>query len=440
MKKLLSIFLVLLMLASSAAALGEELVLTSEPITITLWDIATDEPQKSIQEGAVARFMAAHPNITVNQVHIQNDNYKQQLIVAMSSGQAPDMYIHWGGGPMAEYYKSGFVNDITEMFAKYDHPDFIDAAVAQSSFDGKVMAVPFGGLSGCDIFYNKTIFAEVGVEVPQTIDELEAVCDKLITAGYVPFSLANGSKWTGSMYFMYLVSRHSGNAEFDAAYTQEGSFTSDAFIWAGQKIQDWVKKGYFNEGFNSMVTDNGEDRALLYNNTCAMMLHGSWQIRSIEADSKEWYEANLGTFRFPEDAEAKAMGIPQDVEIGTAIGNGFSFNCWKEDGSVDQDKLNACFVLANYFFNDDTYNAEQVATNTTPSIKGFEVNVEDPNQKVVIDTFFNASNVQLWYDQYLPASVTEVHKDCMTELFGLSKTPLEIGQAHDAAMKAALAE
>jgi raffinose/stachyose/melibiose transport system substrate-binding protein len=440
MKKLVIILLTLLMLLSSFAVLGEELALTSDPMTITLWDIATDEPQRSIQEGAVARFMAAYPNITVNQVHIQNDNYKQQLIVAMSSGQAPDMYIHWAGGPMAEYYKSGFVNDITEMFAKYDHPDFIDAAVAQSTYDGKVLAIPYGGLSGCDIFYNKTIFAEVGVEVPTTIDELEAVCDKLIAAGYVPFSLANGSKWTGSMYYMYLVSRHSGNAEFDAAYTQEGSFTSDAFIWAGEKIQDWVKKGYFNEGFNSMITDNGEDRALLYNNTCAMMLHGSWQIRSIQSDSKEWYEANLGTFRFPEDAEAKAKGVPQNVEIGTAIGNAFSFNCWKEDGSVDQDKLNACFVLATKFYNDDTYNAEQMATNTMPSIKGFEADVQDPNQKVVIDTFFNASNVQLWYDQYLPASVTEVHKNSMTELFGLSKTPLEVGQAHDAAMKAALAE
>ena len=45
----------------------------------------------------------------------------------------------------------------------------------------------------------------------------------------------------------------------------------------GEKIQDWVKKGYFNEGYNSLTTDNGEDRALLYNNTCAMMLQGSWK-------------------------------------------------------------------------------------------------------------------------------------------------------------------
>ncbi|MCI6709922.1 MAG: extracellular solute-binding protein, partial [Eisenbergiella massiliensis] len=310
----------------------------------------------------------------------------------------------------------------------------------QSTYDGKVLAIPFGGLSGCDIFYNKIIFAEVGVEVPETIDDLEAVCDKLIEAGYVPFALANGSKWTGSMYYMYLVARHSGNEEFDAAYTQEGSFTSDAFIWAGNKIQDWVKKGYFPDGVNSLSTDDGQDKALLYDNTCAMMLHGSWQVSGIRADNQEWYDENIGVFRFPEDSEAAAKGVPQDVEIGTAIGNGFSFNCWNADGSVDQTKLDACYVLATQYFNDDAYNQRQLDNGTIPSIKGFENTIDDANMKVVADIFFNASNVQLWYDQYLPASVTEVHKNCMTELFGLQKTPEEIGQEQDAAMKASLAE
>ncbi|MCI6708861.1 MAG: extracellular solute-binding protein, partial [Eisenbergiella massiliensis] len=72
--------------------------LTSEPLTITLWDISTEDPGKTTMEEAVQRFMADYPNITINQVHQQNDNYKQQLVVAMSSKQAPDMYIHWGGG------------------------------------------------------------------------------------------------------------------------------------------------------------------------------------------------------------------------------------------------------------------------------------------------------------------------------------------------------
>ena len=113
------------------------------------------------------------------------------------------------------------------------------------------------------------------------------------------------------MYYMYLVARQSGNDEFNAAYAQEdgGSFTSDAFIWAGEKIQDWVEKGYFNEGYNSLTTDNGEDRALLYNNTCAMMLQGSWNVRNFVNDSQEWTDANLGVFCFPEDSPSSRTTI-----------------------------------------------------------------------------------------------------------------------------------
>lgn len=413
--------------------------LTTEPLNILVWGTATEEPSKSQFEGAVARFMEDYPNINVELVNQQNDNYKQQLIVAMSSGQCPDMYLHWGGGPMAEYYESGFVNDITEMYNTYDHPAFIEAAVAQSTYEDKILAVPFNGLSGCDIFYNKTIFEEVGVKVPETIDELEAVCDKLLEAGYTPFSLANSPGWTGSMYFMYLVARHSGNDEFDAAYTQEGSFTSDAFIWAGEKIQEWVEKGYFPDGVNSLSPDDSQDLALLYDNTCAMLLHGSWVATSMNTDNSEWYTTNIGVFRFPEDAEAAANGVPQDVEVGTAIGNGWSFNCWNEDGSVDQTKLDACYVLATQYFNDDTWNQEKIDNLTIPSIEGYEDSLDDPNMTTVAEVFFNASNVQLWYDQYLPASVTEVHKDCMNALFGLESTPQEIGEQHDAAMQEYLA-
>ena len=408
---------------------------TSEPLSILLWDHATEDPAKSRMESAVARFMEAYPNVTVEEVHQQNDNYKQQLIVAMSSGQCPDMYQHWGGGPMAEYYESGFVNDITEMYNTYDHPAFIEASIAQSTYEDKILAIPFGGLSGCDIFYNKTIFEEVGVEVPETIDELEAVCDKLLEAGYTPFSLANSPGWTGSMYFMYLVARHSGNDEFDAAYTQEGSFTSDAFIYAGEKIQEWVETGYFPEGVNSLSPDDSQDLALMYDGTCAMMLHGSWVVSSMNADNAEWYSENIGVFRFPEDSEAAANGVPQNVEVGTAIGNGISFNCFNSDGSVNQTMLDAGYVLATQFINDQTYLDNLVQSLSIPSIEGYDKSVEDPNMQFVAEVFFDASNVQLWYDQYLPASVTEVHKDCMNALYALEITPEEIGQKHDAAMQ-----
>ena len=79
--------------ADAAATTGKQTdgknvpVLTTEPMEITLWDISTEDPNKSIAEAAVARFEADYPNIKVNHIHQQNDTYKQQLVVAMSSGQ-----------------------------------------------------------------------------------------------------------------------------------------------------------------------------------------------------------------------------------------------------------------------------------------------------------------------------------------------------------------
>ena len=109
MKKLLAMVLAVLMVLSVTSVMAEGAKnipeLTTEPMEILLWDIATEGVGRTAQEDAVARFMADYPNIKVEQIHKQNDTYKQDLQVGFSAKEGqPDMYIHWGGGPMAEYY------------------------------------------------------------------------------------------------------------------------------------------------------------------------------------------------------------------------------------------------------------------------------------------------------------------------------------------------
>ena len=418
--------------SQSAAANGgsAEFKVADKPITINLWDIATEDPAKTNQEGAVSRFIAAHPNVTVNQTHIQNDTYKQKLVVAMSSGQCPDMYIHWGGGPMNEYIDAGFAVPITDLMKNHCNVKFLKAAVEQSSYKGEIYAVPFGGIGGSGVFYNKTIFDKLGLKVPQTIAELESACETLKSNGYTPFSLANQNMWTGSMYFMYLAARYGGVDEFNAAVAGTGSFDSPAFMYAAETIQKWVKAGYFPEGVNSLNTDDGQDRQLMYQEKAAMMLHGSWQASAMNNDDSQWYKANISYFGFPKLDTSKA---DQNIVVGTSIGNGFSFNTRK-----DTDLLNACFILATQFYNDDTYNKAQLASGTIPSIEGMGDTIQDQCMQLVWKDFSSASNVQLWYDQYLPPEVGEVHKTSCQEIFGLTKTPAEANKELNDAMQAYL--
>lgn len=403
------------------------LKLTDKDMTITLWDIATDEPANIIQPAAVERFMAAYPNIKVDNTHIQNDTYKEKLVIAMSSGQCPDMYIHWAGGPMNEYIDSGFGVPITDLMDKYCEVDFLEAALAQCTYKGEIYAVPYGGLSGSGIYYNKTIFDKLGLGIPETISELESHCETLKANGYIPFSLANQSKWTGSMYFMYFASRYGGVDEFNKAVAGTGTFESDAFKYAGDMIQKWVKAGYFPDGVNSLSPDDGQDRQLMYTDEAAMMLHGTWQSGAMKGDSPDWYLENIGYFAFP---KLEGSSADQSIVVGTAVGNAFSFNT-----GDDEDLRRACFVLATQFFNDDTYNKDQVEAGNMPSIEGMGDNHPDACMLQVWKDFSSASNVQLWYDQYLPPEVSEVHKSTSQELFGLTKTPEEANAELQAALE-----
>ncbi len=293
----------------------------SDSKTITFWDIATDEPDKTIWTYAVDKYNtdnSPESGYTVEQVATVNDQYKEKLAVAMGAGQCPDMYIHWTGGSLVEYVNSGYAQDLTDLVDKYGLRDlYTEASLAQATIDGKVYAIPVKSNSVAVFFYDKAMWAEKGYEVPKTIDELEALCDKMVADGITPFALANQPQWTGSMYYMYLVARHGGPEIVSKAYDGTGSLVNDSTIYAGQKIEEWVDKGYFPEGVNSLSPDNGDDRALLYQGA-GMMLHGSWQVASIMSENPDFY-ANLGCFAFPALTGSSA---DQTTIVGT-LGDNF---------------------------------------------------------------------------------------------------------------------
>lgn len=397
---------------------------------ITYWNIGTEGADKQALEYAIDEFNKnTKSGYTVLNIPTQNDNYKEKLVVAMSSGECPDMYTSWSGGPMNEYIKSGFAQPLDDLYEKTGLKDeFMEAALAQATYDGKLYAVPTYNVSLAGVFYNKEIFEKYNLEVPTTVSELEAVCDKLKKEGITPFALANGPKWTGSMYFQCLAARKGGLTPFQSAVSGEGTFEDECFIYAGEKIQEWVKKGYFPEGVNSLSEDDGQAKQLMYQETAAMMVIGSWYTGTFPADSPEFYE-KIGWFSFPkvDDSDADAS-----IQIGT-IGDQFiSFNCTGE-------KLEAAFECATYYASEDAKKL-MVEVGKIPPTKDAADLITDSVTKQILDAAANASSVQLWYDQYLPPAVAQVHLDTCQGLFGLTVTPEEASAQFEKAMEDYLAD
>jgi len=421
---LLAFVLVLSVVACSRNA-DDSVAGSAEDKIITFWNIGTEGADKEALQYAVDEFNKnTKTGYKVEVVSIQNDNYKEKLVVAMSSGECPDMYTSWSGGPMNEYIDAGFAQPLDELYEEYDlKGQFMEAALAQHTYNGKLYAVPTYNVSLAGVFYNKEIFEKYDLEVPTTVSELEAVCDRLKEEGIVPFALANEPKWTGSMYFQCLAARYSGLEPFQAAASGEGTFEDECFLYAGNKIQEWVKKGYFPKGVNYLSEDDGQAKQMIYAETAAMLLGGSWYTGTFSIDDSEFYK-KIGWFSFPAVDGSKA---DSSIQIGT-IGDLFvSFNCKGE-------KLKAAFECASYYATAGA-RRKMVEVGKIPPAKDAKELVTDGVVKQVLDAATNASSVQLWYDQYLPMAVAQVHLNTCQQLFGLTITPEEASATFEQAME-----
>ncbi len=406
--------------AAEPAAPGEAAAPAAGEVSFEFWHIQTSTPE--LLQNAVDRFMADNPGVSVEVVPLQNDPYKTKIKVAMGAGNPPCVFPTWGGGPLYEYIQAGQVVDITDFMQQDGYVDrFVPASLSNVTFDGKVWGVPVENSAIAVVWYNKTIFEELGLEPPATWDELLAIVDTLNENDIAPFAMANKTKWPSSMFYMYLVDRLAGPEVFAGAATRSGgTFEDPVFVEAGQMIQDLVNRDGFVEGFNGLDIDTGQSRQLLYAGKAAMELMGSWQISTMRAENPEWVAANLAFFPFP--AIEGGMGDPSNV-VGTVGDNFYSISsvCPYPDEA---------FKMIQYLI-DDASVAERGAAGRIPPVVGFTT--DDPMLQGIIDLIGNAASVQLWYDQYLPPELGEVHKDTMQALFGLEITPEQAAAAHEEA-------
>lgn len=383
--------------------------ITKDNITLRVWHIVTDEKRHEAIKNAIARFQDKYPNIKVEDVPHENDPYKTKLATAMASGEEPDIFITWGGGWLKSFIDEGKVLDI-DAKVKEIADQYYEGALSLFEVDGKVYGLPYA-VGPSPVYYNKQIYKELGLEVPKTLEEFEKNCEVLKEKGYIPISLANSSQWPGALIFIWLSLRQGGADTFLNAYnrTNNGTFEDESFIKAGQIIQDWVKKGYFNEGFNAMNYDTGAARMLLYSGQAVHMVQTNGFLSVCKSEDEEFYNEKLGIFNFP--AIDGGKGTTAEILGG---GNGYSIAASTKHPDEAFELIKA---LTDKEYGQDSMDIAAVISGA----KG--VTTDDPMLKEMQDLLVNASYVQNYYDQFLPPELGNLHKQTTFDLFDLSTTP-----------------
>lgn len=392
--------------------------------TIEVWHIYVSNHQtRPTLDHAIERFEAANPGVKIESVPIVNDEYKTKLMISMGAGDEPDIFLSWGGGPLLEYVNAGKVWDMKDALEETGLKDnFMDVTLGPVNFNGGIYGVPLNNVVGAAIFYRTDIFERLGLEIPTTLEELYEVAEVLKANNIYPFTLANFNRWTGSMFFMYLVDRIGGPETFEnAANRTGGAFNDEPFVRAGEIIQDMVDAGFFPPGFNSMNEDYGQSRTLLYTGQAAMYLMGSWATATITTENPDVLE-NIDFFLFP--AVEGGKGDPTNM-IGTPGNNYFSISNKCENKELALEFLR--------YMTDSTSAELLVQANAIPPFVGGGDLLTNPLMIKLFETVQAANNVQLWYDQYLPPELAQVHLDTTQAIFGGSMTPQEAADAMEAA-------
>lgn len=166
------------------------------------------------------------------------------LQTAFLGGNPPAVYQSTMGQELLSFVQSGRLASLDEVWAEVDGDANFPAGVKRVvNFDNHVYGIPLNIHLISNVFYNKKIFAELGLEVPKTAEEFKAVATALKDAGYQALGNASGPAWTlyGSYPFLYAELGQDGY--FDLA-SGEIPFTDERVKTALQNYADTYAANY----------------------------------------------------------------------------------------------------------------------------------------------------------------------------------------------------
>ena len=297
-KSVLLIFVGCLALVLSIGAVSAQ-----EPVTLVFWSMWNEtEGQALVLQDAIARYEEMNPNVTIEAVW--NGRQNQTLVrTALSGGTTIDIVDQdedqIAGGLMREGFGLA-LNDYMQQPA-YDHDEalsdvFLPNTLDMFSLDGNIYLLPYI-YNTVQFWYDKRVFDEVGVSVPQTWDELLSVCSALLDGGYAPIAAEGNEPGYSAFYLTEMLARIKGVGWLrQAAADPTGEMWRDpAVIEAAQMTRTLWDNGCIPPETLGYVWPQGQNTLAF--GQAAMELVGSWL--PVELQNATDPDFQWGGFSFP---------------------------------------------------------------------------------------------------------------------------------------------
>ncbi|MFC4306802.1 ABC transporter substrate-binding protein [Cohnella boryungensis] len=261
-----------------------------EPIELQILSLKQEQSSQDAFKQIIDNFQKENSNITVDIQTMNADQLKTTLRARSAANEMPDL-ITW----MKEVEPDTLLDLSGESFLSNLNSDSV--AAANAIYDNKVYAMPIdNGYIG--FYYNKTVLADNGLEVPKTLSEMKTVVEALKAKGIPAF--ATGAKDL-SVAYMPLISLFSetvfGQNPNWSQERDEGKIsiaTDPNWKLAFDLHKDYVY-GYSDVG-NAYNISYDDANAMIAQGKAAFYGNGPWALSGIREVGPT---ADIGLMAFP---------------------------------------------------------------------------------------------------------------------------------------------
>lgn len=267
-----------------------------EVTKLKLVTISTDETRVNIMENYIKPNSEKElPNFKIEfEPGGGGEDLANKMKTYNAAGDLPDVWYSEASyaPPIIEV---GNQLDLTPYITKDGFIDKYSVKDALKFKDGKIYALS----SGSDtfftprIFYNKKIFQENGIEIPETFDELIEVCKTLRSKDIVPVTTMGKGGWAPQLYLFQTMVQIEDPEVMKQLLSNEIDFTNPVIKNGLARIEELAKVGAFPKGIATL--DYGPAKEMFVSGKAAMYWMFTWELPSLSEDP------NVDFFPWPSD-------------------------------------------------------------------------------------------------------------------------------------------
>lgn len=275
-------------------------------LTVLAGQSTTDAGIEDMIDEALAK---KYPEVTLEWECVDwGNDFQPKMQQYMQSG-LPDIMIG-KAQDVSTYAPQGILGEIDSKYLDKG----LDAARENVTIDGKTYGMVYNALYQ-GVYYNKTMFAENGWEIPKTIEDLEEIIEDCKAKDIIPFASHMVDTWSiGNITMQFAMNDVFNNDPEWGEHFRAGetSYEESKEMQTAYEYNKLIYDNTFPETFSTEQTDCDAKMVL---GEAAMKVSGSWSIQNF-LDIDENFD--FGIFPFPNQTGDSKLIFEPNITVMTS--------------------------------------------------------------------------------------------------------------------------